>query len=900
MATLIPEARSSPSICPWRRGNGRNTLNRVSGLLVFPGVGGWRGRAALAGCAFAVTLAAAAVGNAAPTAFNTPRHPQAPDASSPAFGPFHWSAAPGADHYEFQLAADSRFNSPVLGSAGSFSTRNTIATVSETLPDGTYWWRVRAVRSNGSVSAWRSKSFRHKWAAAPALIAPAQGASISFPTEPLLLAWRPLIGAVRYEVSIATDSALSSLVGGKPVTTAATSFIPPATFAEGTYYWSVTPVDAEGHEGAQSSVRSFKWAWPTGTKPNLADLVSAPEFFDPLLSWAPVAGAARYELDVNYSEAFDPGSRVCCTAPTIATGYSPPKNLPNNTYYWRVRPVNVQGSEGIWTPGQSLFKTFDNVPPVGGSSISGLHMRDNLGDGGAKPAGWATSAPVIAWNPVIGASAYDVDVVPFAGGGCDWTAPGNTHWHVQTATTAWTPLGVNPTGVKPYPSSLSISHDGATLVAGRHYCARIRAIADSDTTNQRIYGDYTYLEDAFSYSPDAPAGSFRGAASSDYVAPVGGARVSQTPLLTWRAVPGARAYWVIVSRDQSFTTIADYAFTQVPAYAPRNNAGPRTYADETTSYYWAILPAANPNGTGTSGDPLRSSPATFNKLTTPPTLMTPTEGFVLAGAQPQFEWSAVEGARNYRLQVSTDPNFGTALLENLLTASTAYVSTTNYPAQATVYWRVQPNDETNTALTWSKTGSFRRELPAPTLAASNLRKADTIPSWRWASVPGAVAYDVRVTRPNGGQQVFSSIPVPAAVPVKLSGTGVFRWQVRAEFPRGTGGTVPGPWSKIAPFTRTVPPPAHLGASVSGRTLLLHWTARPGIKTYRVEVASRQDFSQRVDTETTEQTALAPTLTQGGYGKGGVFYWHVAAVDADGNQGSFGPTRSFRFHGTGKR
>ena len=64
-------------------------------------------------------------------------------------GVFRWSAVRHTDHYEFELASDKKFNSPVLGRAGSFSTWSTSATLPLTLQDGKYWWRVRAVRKNG-------------------------------------------------------------------------------------------------------------------------------------------------------------------------------------------------------------------------------------------------------------------------------------------------------------------------------------------------------------------------------------------------------------------------------------------------------------------------------------------------------------------------------------------------------------------------------------------------------------------------------------------------------------------------------------------------------------------------------------------------------------------------------
>ena len=57
---------------------------------------------------------------------------------------FSWAAVAKAERYEFQLAADAGMNSPVLGRGDDqFTTRNTRATLKKTIPNGTYWWRVR-------------------------------------------------------------------------------------------------------------------------------------------------------------------------------------------------------------------------------------------------------------------------------------------------------------------------------------------------------------------------------------------------------------------------------------------------------------------------------------------------------------------------------------------------------------------------------------------------------------------------------------------------------------------------------------------------------------------------------------------------------------------------------------
>jgi hypothetical protein len=358
---------------------------------------------------------------------------------------------------------------------------------------------------------------------------------------------------------------------------------------------------------------------------------------------------------------------------------------------------------------------------------------------------------------------------------------------------------------------------------------------------------------------------------------------------------------VIVARDPSFTTLVDYGFTRDPAYAPRV-----TIADENTVYYWAVLPAANADGTGLpidpdTGqpvDPLHAHAADFLKRSDPPQLILPAPGAKLQASQPTFQWTPVDGARNYRLQVSTDPNFGT-LLDNVVTGSTAYVSTTTYPAQATLYWRVQANDEDTEALTWSNSdsppktlgdsGTFEQILP-PTTPLAQDPGGDVTPALRWLPVTGAIGYDVSVVAPGGSVQVYKKVPTPALVPGKLSGTGTFSWQVRADF---TGGAV-GPYSAAHTFQRTVAPPQSTHAAVSAHALVLSWQGRPGLDEYVVEIASRPDFSHRVETDKTEGTVLASNLKA--FTKtGGRFYWRVAAVDADGNLGGFSPRKIFKIH-----
>ena len=79
----------------------------------------------------------------------------APGAAVASLPAFSWRGVPKADRYEFQIAADAGFNGAVLGSGQDrFFTRNTRATLKKTVPNGTYWWRVRAAGRSGNVSPW--------------------------------------------------------------------------------------------------------------------------------------------------------------------------------------------------------------------------------------------------------------------------------------------------------------------------------------------------------------------------------------------------------------------------------------------------------------------------------------------------------------------------------------------------------------------------------------------------------------------------------------------------------------------------------------------------------------------------------------------------------------------------
>jgi hypothetical protein len=825
----------------------------------------------------------------------TPKQISPPDGAGVAtIPPFAWDNVRGADRYEFQIAADPGFNSPVLGRGNDhFFTRNTRATLKKTVPNGRYYWRVRAVTKSGGVSQWsEGRALRKAWTAAATLQAPTSGIGLSYPASPLKLTWSPVPGAAHYLVSIASDPLLGSLVGegsgrGEPVETAATTFTRATALAPGTYYWGVTPVDAQGNKGTPSPVASFTWIWPSTTATRVNDLVEAPEVMEPQFSWDPVPGAARYEVEVSSSQDFAAGSRVCCSPATIATSLTPTVLFKDNVYYWRIRAIDADGNAGLWNHGPSFTKTFAKAPPVPAPVVKSLRMHhDDLQPG---TPGYQTEVPILRWDAVPGASSYHVEVALFTGA-CNWS---DDKWSVTTASTAWTPLGTGWNSVKPYPDRRAVATDLMGLVPGLSYCARVRPRSDRDSAGGDVYGDYTQLNDGTGASfqfTGWPTGSGSctsscpALAAGDYVLPAGGSVSPRMPLFTWKPVADEQSYFVIVAKDASFSNVVDYAFTHIPAYAPRARTTPTTYSDETTLYHWVVLTAASANGSGVSASPTTVVTSSFQKQSVPPTLLAPAPGAVLT-TQPTFRWTLVEGARRYRIQVAQDPSFANPI-EDVLTSSSEYTSTTTHPADTVLYWRVRADDEELVGLTWSATGTFQKRLPTPVPSAGNPTGGDFIPTWQWEPVMGAVSYDLSADLPDGTHKDIHGLRMPALTAIKMTGTGLFHWRVRAQFPKTGTGTVAGPYSAPVPFARTIGEPSGARASASKTHLIFEWEPKAGAKTYRLQVSSRRDFARLVEDVTTDLTAYAPLLTRPQYESGGPLYWRVAAVDEERNVGAF--------------
>lgn len=165
-----------------------------------------------------------------------------------------------------------------------------------------------------------------------------------------------------------------------------------------------------------------------------------------------------------------------------------------------------------------------------------------------------------------------------------------------------------------------------------------------------------------------------------------------------------------------------------------------------------------------------------------------------------------------------------------------------------------------------------------------------IPLLTWAPITGAVSYDFEIHEPDGDSTVFEDAYSSAFAFVKMTGTGVWGWRVRANYPTSsTFSLTEGPWSGMRYFTRTIHAPAGATTDRGASRVLFSWQPVLGMKNYRLQVSARPDFARLVENVITDNTSYAPRLATGqAYLNGGNFYWRVAAVDEDNNTGAFSP------------
>lgn len=229
------------------------------------------------------------------------------------------------------------------------------------LPDGTYYWHVRATISNifydPPLQLEWSRIFKFvKHSPSTVLYGPASG---SQQTVMPVFTWQPVQRAAQYEIQISNNdpSFMGTLQDFAKVN--APSYSPKTIYAPNTragyYYWRVRIIDPSGNPGPWTHSFRFHLAfrYPLLVKPVRGAIITSQY---PVFSWQALPNAASYQLEFSTLPDF---SALAQSITTQGTAWTPLTPLPPGKYYWHVRAVDNAGGLGL----PSVARTFTQLAP---------------------------------------------------------------------------------------------------------------------------------------------------------------------------------------------------------------------------------------------------------------------------------------------------------------------------------------------------------------------------------------------------------------------------------------------------------------------------------------------------------------------------------------------------------
>ena len=514
-----------------------------------------------------------------------------------------WNAVTGAAKYEVYRARSMN---------GDYIKYSTVTGTSYTnisyIEDGnTYYYKVRALDANGTAGAWSSVVSVTYKQTLPAPSVTGGNDSQGRPT----LKWNAVTGAAKYEVyrarSMNGDYIKYSTVTG-------TSYTNISYIEDGnTYYYKVRALDASGTAGAWSSIVSVTYrAASTGNLSAPAVTGGNDSQGRPTLRWKAVSGAAKYEV---YRARSKDGDYIKYSTVT-GTSYTNISYIENgNTYYYKVRALDADGTAGAWSSIVSVtYKQTLSAPTVTGGNDS-------------------QGRPTLKWNTVTGAAKYEVyrarslngDYIKYSTvTGTSYTNTsyienGNTYYYKVRALKsdgtagAWSSIvsvtyRAASTGTLPAPT-VTGGNDAqgrptlkwnAVSGAAKYEVYRARSLNGDyikySTVTGTSYTNTSYIEDGNTYyykvralKSDGTAGAWSSIVAVTYqpkqtlTAPTvtGGNDSQGRPTLKWNAVTGAAKYEVYRARSLNgdyikYSTVTGTSYTNT------------SYIENGNTYYYKV------------------------------------------------------------------------------------------------------------------------------------------------------------------------------------------------------------------------------------------------------------------------------------------------------------------------
>lgn len=707
----------------------------------------------------------------------------------------NWGSVTGASSYQIDVSTDNLFSN-ILTGYNNLSVTGVSVTITGRTAGNTYFYRVRAV-SSGGISTNSNIIEANTISLAPAILGASGVTTTTFQAN-----WSSSTGATSYRLDVSTNSTFTAILGSyNNITVSGTSYDITGLNPGIRYFYRVRAANPGGISSNSSSSNVITISLPPTAL--AANPISTTSF---TAKWNFATGASSYKFDLSLDPNFSSyvGLYNNFNLSSSSASLSVSGLEAGSTYYYRLRTFNGSG-----TSENSNVITVTTVP----SAVTDLTVNQNT-----------ISSFVLNWNSVTGASGYKVDISTVSNfsslvspyNNYDVTVDsllisgliaGTKYFYRLRAYTsgglgAYTSdashftftIPNSPTAI----SASSITSTGFTVnwtgsMGASNYVLDINTQPDFSVPFDS-YSNYlvptsplshsiTGISQGVTYYFRVRAENGGGQSANSNVIIIPGSPLATLPgsllptefVANWNAVSGASYYKLEVYSLPSFTPVTGYEDLTV-----NTNSQRITGLTPGVSYLYRVRAVSN------------GGISVYSNSITLPGAPVCSAGTSITTQSFDAHWSAVDGATEYRLDVSSDPVFGNFITgyENVLLNSSTlnYTITTGLTPGTTYYYRVRAISSGSPSIN-SNVISLITVPSAPLATAANNISTTSFDA-NWNSTPGAASYRLDVSS-NSSFSTFVGVFENYAVPgTTFSITGLtigqnYYFRVRAVNSGGT-------------------------------------------------------------------------------------------------------------------
>ena len=623
-----------------------------------------------------------------------------------------------ATGYYLDVATDAGFTTFVPGYINLSLSSGTSSQIVSGLNSGTYYYRVRSFNGSG-VSPSSSTITAITLPSTPVAIAATAINASGFTAN-----WSLVVGATSYSLDVSTNNFATFVSGYNNLNVGAVTTLPISSLSSGiSYQYRVRANNGSGSSG--NSIVTALLTLPAAP-PALPAISVLPNQFN--ARWTQVASATGYLMDVADNIGFSPAIATNIILGDVST-YTVTSLTSSTQYFYRVRASNPTGNSGYSTviPVTTLANPVSNQSyAITFSTISSNSITLSFTPGSASASHLVVAS---AGSPLI------------------------------------TALPVNQTT---YTSNLAY---GIGDAIGNGYVVSAGSATTITVTNLLLAT--TYYFQVFEFSGSVGTQNYLTSTASGNPAPqstLASTSASQPTNLTFSNITstGAAISFTAASGNPGGYLVVRSSTSTLPAppangttYTAGQSLGSATvvYAGSTASFNEAALLAGTTylysvyayNGSGSTINYLITNPLQGSVIMLPPT-PTVSDASPIGANEFTANWSAVTGASDYYLDVSTD-NFNTfvAGYNNLPVGSAVSYNVIGLSSGSTYQYRVRASNISGNSGNSTSKAVLTRPSPPQGLTAANITQNAFTASW--TKVGGASAYSLDVA----ADSLFTSI-----------------------------------------------------------------------------------------------------------------------------------------------